>query len=117
MQRLSSRQDWYSLGAFCAAYCRTLATHHAIEDHRMFPGLGAADPTLTPVLDRLGSEHEVIHELLVGLDGSLVALVSEGAGLDRVRTAAGQLAEVLESHLAYEEEQLLGPLGRLPIAI
>lgn len=117
VQRLSSRQDRYSLGAFCAAYCRTVATHHAIEDMRVFPDLGAAEPALTPVLQRLASEHAVVHELLVAFDDSLVTLVRDGAGLDDVRAVAGRLSDVLTSHLAYEEEQLLGPLGRLPVAI
>ncbi len=117
IQRLTSRQDRFSLGAFCAAYCGTVATHHAIEDHRMFPSIGAAEPALVPVLDRLGAEHEVIADLLVRFDATLVALVSLGSGLDEVRAAAGRLAAVLGSHLAYEEEQLLGPLGRLPIVV
>ena len=119
LHRLAGRQDRYSIGAFCAAYCRTVATHHAIEDQRMFPDLAGADPALQPVLDRLGSEHEVIHLVLERLDRALVTMVSGTAGPagDDARAAAARLVEVLVSHLAYEEEQLLGPLGRLPVVV
>ncbi len=117
LQRLASRQDRFSLGAFCAAYCRTVATHHAIEDHRMFPDVAAAEPGLTPVLDRLEAEHLVIAGLLDRLDRTLVAMVSAGSGVDDLRAAAARLSRVLLSHLAYEEEQLLGPLGRLPMMV
>ena len=117
LQRLASRQDRFSLGAFCAAYCRTVATHHAIEDHRMFPDMAAAEPALSPVIDRLQAEHLVIAGLLERLDLTLVAMVSAGTGLDDLRAAAARLSRVLLSHLAYEEEQLLGPLGRLPMLV
>jgi len=117
LQRLASRQDRFSLGAFCAAYCRTVATHHAIEDQQMFPDMAAADPRLTPVLDRLGAEHGVITGLLDRLDRTLVAMVSGSTGLDDMRAAASRLSRVLLSHLDYEEEQLLGPLGRLPMMV
>ena len=85
----------------------------------MFPDLAGADPALQPVLDRLGSEHEVIHLVLERLDRALVAMVSGTAGPagDDARAAAARLVEVLVSHLAYEEEQLLGPLGRLPVVV
>ena len=117
LQRLASRQDRFSLGAFCAAYCRTVATHHAIEDGRMFPDMAAAEPALSPVIDRLQAEHLVIAGLLERLDLTLVAMVSAGSGLEDLRVAAARLSRVLLSHLAYEEEQLLGPLGRLPLLV
>ena len=117
IQRLTSRQERYSLGAFCAAYCRVLATHHAIEDQRLFPDIGAAEPALVPVLERLSAEHEVISELLLRLDEAVVALVADQTMVAATSAAADRLAEVLRSHLGYEEEQLLGPLGRLPVGI
>lgn len=84
---------------------------------RMFPDLAATEPALAPVLERLRAEHEVISELLVRLDDTVVALVADLTNAAATRAAAGRLAEVLGSHLAYEEEQLLGPLGRLPVGI
>jgi hypothetical protein len=52
------------------------------------------------VLRRLSEEHEVIHAVLVRIDEQVGAL----------RTA-------LSSHLDYEEEELLGPIGRLQLLV
>jgi hypothetical protein len=125
LSRMAGRQNSYSLGAFCAAYCRTVATHHAIEDARMFPDIAAADPALRPVVDRLESEHLVIAGHLDALDRAVVSMVAGDGGGDgggrngtqAVLGAATALTRVLRSHLDYEEEQLLGPLGRLPLVV
>src|SRR4051812_49209041 len=45
INRLSLRQNYWTLGSFCAAYCRVVAIHHTIEDQTMFPGLAAHDPS------------------------------------------------------------------------
>src|SRR5687768_164106 len=37
LNQMAMRQNYWTLGAFCAAYCRVLSMHHAIEDQRMFP--------------------------------------------------------------------------------
>lgn len=121
LNRMTNRQNAFSVGAFCAAYCRTVATHHAIEDQRMFPDLAAAEPALVPVVERLEAEHLVIAGMLDGLDRALVAMVAGGPhradDVRRVQEAAERLADALGSHLDYEEQQLLGPLGRLPIVV
>jgi hypothetical protein len=66
------------------------------------------------VLDRLQTEHEVIHALLDEVDRSLVTLVRDGdaTALDHVEQAVEVLAERLLSHLTYEERELRGPLAR-----
>lgn len=88
----------------------------------MLPDLAAAEPALVPVVERLEAEHVVIAGMLDALDRTLVAMVAgapQRAAEDvrRVREAAERLADALGSHLDYEEQQLLGPLGRLPIVI
>ncbi|MQA87611.1 MAG: LLM class flavin-dependent oxidoreductase [Streptosporangiales bacterium] len=117
INRMTMRQNYWTLGAFCAAYCRVLSIHHAIEDEHMFVSLRRADEGLSPVLERLGQEHEVIAELLSDLDAALVAMVEDPGGLDAVRRAVDELSEVLLSHLAYEEDELLEPIGRYGIVI
>src|SRR5262245_22836196 len=64
LNQLAMRQNYWTLGAFCAAYCRVVSMHHAIEDHRLYPDLRAADDSLGVVLDQLAAEHEVIAGLL-----------------------------------------------------
>lgn len=111
---MTMRQNSWTLGAYCEAYCRVVTTHHTIEDVSMLPHLRAGDPRLGPVIDRLGQEHHVIHDLLERVDRGLVALVAGQAGaLDRLRAAVDLLGDALLSHLSYEERELVEPLARL----
>jgi len=104
-------------GSFCAQYCRFVEGHHSIEDAYLFPSLEVGDPSLAPVLRRLSEEHEVIHALLVRIDELLVAMVSEGSGAGAVGEQVRALRTALSSHLDYEEEELLGPIGRLQLLV
>jgi hypothetical protein len=117
INRLTMRQNHWTLGAFCAAYCRVLTMHHTIEDEHMFVELGRRQESLAPVLHRLEREHEVIADVLTGLDAALVAMISDPDRLDEVRDRVDLLADQLLSHLAYEEEELVEPLGRLDILV
>jgi hypothetical protein len=122
VNRLSSRQGYRTLGAFCTAYHRTLEVHHTIEDQLMFPELRDRQPSLGPVVERLEQEHGIIAETLANLDTALVALVQgdqagSAARLDRVRALTARLDRVLSSHLRYEEDELLEPLDRLGIHV
>ncbi|SDY99582.1 Hemerythrin HHE cation binding domain-containing protein [Micromonospora pattaloongensis] len=117
INRMSMRQNYWSLGAFCAAYCRVVTVHHTIEDQRMFPDLRDGDPELGPVLDRLGEEHEVIAAVLTRLDEALVAMIDDPDRLTAVRAEFDRLSEMLLSHLDYEEEELLEPIARLGIVV
>ncbi len=110
---LAMRQNFWTLGSFCAAYCRTLTMHHGIEDASMFPALVARAPSLEPVVERLMADHELVHEVLVALDSTLVALVDGGQDVEAVRARAQELSDLLLPHLAYEEGELLPVLERL----
>ncbi len=114
---MTMRQNYWTLGAFCAAYCRVVSVHHAIEDQQLFRDLKAADQSLGPVLERLQHEHEGIAEVLGEIDAGLVAMVEDEARLDDADTAVEHLSDALIAHLKYEEEQLLEPIGRLGIRI
>lgn len=115
INRLTMRQNHLSIGAFCAAYCRFVTLHHTIEDQSLFTSLRRADASLGPVLDRLEAEHEVIAGVLDRLDKELVAFTADPSRIDDLRRAVDTLADGLLSHLAYEEEELVEPMGRLPI--
>jgi len=115
---MTLRQNSWTLGTYCATYCRVVTTHHTIEDLHMFPRLRAVDPALGPVVDRLEEEHHRVAETLEHLDRALVELVARpGDGLDAVRRAVDTLSAVLLAHLAYEESQLVEPLNRLSVGI
>ncbi|MFW5473404.1 LLM class flavin-dependent oxidoreductase [Knoellia sp. CPCC 206450] len=110
---MTMRQNNWTLGAYCESYCRIVTGHHTNEDRGMFPHLLRSDPALEPVVTRLHDEHEVIADLLDGLDRALVALVADPAdgdaghpALDALSDAVDDLTESLLAHLSYEEEAL-----------
>lgn len=114
INQMTLRQNSWTLGAYCASYCRIVTGHHTLEDQAVFPHLRAREPGLTPVLDRLADEHKTIHKVLEDVDAALVEhLRDSGTGsFDGLQEAADILTDVLLSHLAYEEAQLVEPLAR-----
>jgi alkanesulfonate monooxygenase SsuD/methylene tetrahydromethanopterin reductase-like flavin-dependent oxidoreductase (luciferase family) len=113
VNRMTLRQNNWTLGTYCEAYCRVVTTHHTLEDRAMLPALRAADPGLAPVIDRLAAEHHVIHDVIERVDRALVGLVSEPDGMAGLRAAIDLLTDTLLSHLSYEERELVEPLARL----
>jgi hypothetical protein len=109
---LTMRQNDWTLGAYCASYCRFVAGHHGLEDEAVFPYLRAAEDGLAPVLDRLSDEHKIIHRVLTDLDRALVEHLRNPTGFTELGEAVDLLTDTLLSHLAYEEAQLIGPLAR-----
>ncbi len=117
INEMTMRQNNWTVGAYCAAYCRILTTHHSAEDQMIFPRLRRRDPRLTPVVDRLAAEHVVIHGVLEGLDKSLVEFVAGPASGVAVQRAMDELSDTLLSHLSYEERELVEPLARLDVLV
>ena len=135
INRMTMRQNRWTLGSFCAAYCRVVAIHHTIEDTHMFPALASDAPGLEPVLERLEAEHEVIAGVLDRFDRALVLLVQEddedsraplllplsrgsareftADGPAEIRLLAAELSDLLLSHLGYDEDELEQGLGML----
>lgn len=105
------RATYEQLGSFCGQLCRGIEMHHRIEDADLYPALRAADDDLGAVLDRLYDEHEVVHELLVRLDATLVELTDQPDLIGDLERQFVHLRRLLESHFAYEEEQIGLPLG------
>jgi alkanesulfonate monooxygenase SsuD/methylene tetrahydromethanopterin reductase-like flavin-dependent oxidoreductase (luciferase family)/hemerythrin-like domain-containing protein len=113
INRMTIRQNLWTLGTFCETYCRVVTHHHVLEDRSVFPHLRRQDEALGPVIDRLEEEHEQIADLLERVDQALVALVAaEDDGIDRVEHAMNLLTDALLSHFSYEERELIEPLAR-----
>jgi alkanesulfonate monooxygenase SsuD/methylene tetrahydromethanopterin reductase-like flavin-dependent oxidoreductase (luciferase family) len=110
-------QNFRWVASFCARYCQVVEIHHTIEDTYMFVSIGDAEPALQPVLDRLGDEHQVIHDILTRLDALLLGLADAGTRAGEVAQEVRRLRDALISHLDYEEDELLEPIGRLSIDI
>jgi hypothetical protein len=112
INEMTMRQNDWTLGAYCASYCRIVAGHHTLEDEGIFPYLRSAEPGLAPVIDRLADEHMVIHQVLDDVDQALVGLLRDPDDFSGVQHAVDVLTDTLRSHLAYEETQLVEPLAR-----
>ncbi|MFK0171004.1 LLM class flavin-dependent oxidoreductase [Streptomyces sp. NPDC090306] len=115
LRELSLRQNSWTLGAYCASYCRITTVHHTREDEDLFPHLRHGDPRLAPVLDRLTEEHHAIHGVIERIDRELVGWIEDGpaARPEGLRAAVDLLTDALLSHLAYEEKELIEPMARL----
>ncbi|WP_261561802.1 LLM class flavin-dependent oxidoreductase [Frankia tisae] len=112
---MTLRQNDWTLGAYCASYCRVVTQHHALEDAQIFPHLRRSDADLAPVIDRLEAEHLVIHEVLEGVDTALVRIIGRSGqpdDLTELQEAVDVLTDTLLSHLSYEEREILEPLAR-----
>ena len=111
LNRMTIRQNNWTLGVYCASYCRIVTGHHTLEDRSVFPHLKSRAPELGDVIDRLQEEHEVIADLLERIDAAIVALVSS-EGIEDVRASVDALTDAMASHLSYEERELVEPLAR-----
>lgn len=112
INQMTMRQNNWTMGAYCASYCRVVTQHHGLEDVAVFPYLRRRDPSLPPVLDRLTEEHQVIHKVLDGVDAALVHHMSHPDDFTQLQEAIDVLTDTLLSHLAYEEQELIEPLAR-----
>ncbi|HEX3815008.1 MAG TPA: LLM class flavin-dependent oxidoreductase [Mycobacteriales bacterium] len=113
INEMTMRQNNWTLGAYCASYCRILTEHHGLEDDAIFPHLRASEPGLRPVIDRLVDEHKIIHGVLDDVDRALVDTVEQPDGLAELQSTMDVLTDALLSHLSYEERELVEPLARL----
>ncbi|MFJ6943093.1 nitroreductase/quinone reductase family protein [Streptomyces wuyuanensis] len=88
----------------CLTLCQGLHNHHTGEDTALFPFLAGRYEELAPVMDRLREEHGKIAALL---DELRRVVTAEGTEPGLVQAEVGRLTDELETHLVYEEEQLI----------
>jgi hemerythrin-like domain-containing protein len=112
LNEMAMRQNDWTLGAFCARYCRVVAQHHGLEDDAIFPHLARSDEQLGSVIERLTDEHLVIHDAIEDVDRALVHHIGHH-NFERLQRALDLLTDALLSHLSYEEHELVEPLARL----
>ncbi|WSF99164.1 hemerythrin domain-containing protein [Nocardia vinacea] len=93
------------LRSHCVAFCGALHEHHTNEDG-VFPALVRLHPELAPVVERLQREHGVVATALAELQQLL-----NSADPVRLRTEFDRLANELETHFTYEEDELVATLN------
>ncbi|MFF7976534.1 nitroreductase/quinone reductase family protein [Streptomyces sp. NPDC007905] len=91
----------------CLTLCQGLHNHHTGEDTALFPFLADRHPHLAPTLERLRKEHTRISVLVAELRQ---AVSGEHPDPAAARAEVDRLTAELESHLTYEEEQLVAVL-------
>lgn len=112
LNTMTMRQNYWTLGAFCAAYCRVVSVHHAIEDSQLFPDLKTADQSLAPVIARLQHEHEGIAKVLAEIDAGLVAMVEDEEHLNDALAAVEREGRHAEHDLTQSPDGLPEAPGR-----
>src|SRR5260370_25184439 len=84
INQMTLRSNSWTLGAYCASYCRIVTGHHSLEDQAAFPHLRAREPDLGLVIDRLAREHEIIHQVLQDGDAERVERLRRPGGFSRL---------------------------------
>jgi hypothetical protein len=97
------------VGAFrryWAGYAREVLTHHTTEDEIMFPALVARVPMAADLIARTDAEH---HELdaLMERCGAAVDALAAGMRTDDLAPAFRALADHMNHHLDFEDEDIL----------
>jgi hypothetical protein len=111
LNRLTIRANDWTLGGACQLQCVSLTEHHGTEDDAIFPHLRGSQHNLRDVLDRLDTEHHAISALFEEIDTALVHLAQHPTDLAPITDAVNLLTDTLQSHFAYEERELAGPLA------
>ncbi|SHI35802.1 hemerythrin domain-containing protein [Wenxinia saemankumensis] len=114
LQDMELTENMALTGTLCGRECAVLTMHHDIEETSMFPHLDrVGDPGISAVVQRLKDEHEVVHALLLRLQGEAATLAEAPTetAMQAVRATYARLTEVVRSHFGYEETELQEALG------
>jgi len=105
---LTTRSPLWTLRVNCLYHCRVVHAHHHGEDAEMFPALRRSNPEISLVVDKLESDHRVISGRLDEVEAAAAAPDLEEPGdtaaRERLVRALSELADLLLTHLAFEEE-------------
>ncbi|GAK72038.1 hypothetical protein RRU01S_23_01140 [Agrobacterium rubi TR3 = NBRC 13261] len=111
---LEMMSNYAKFGNLCGRECEYLNYHHTAEDRQIFPILHQnGSDGLKRVIERLGEEHVVIHELLVELaeDAAAIRTQPEPETFSQARETFVLLDQVVRSHFGYEQTELEEALG------
>ncbi|TKG71628.1 nitroreductase/quinone reductase family protein [Prauserella endophytica] len=96
----------------CLAFCEGLHFHHGGEEAVLLPNLEREYPHLREAIARLRAEHGTVSRIREELEKLLADITSTGPA--RFRAELERMSAELNSHLDYEEEQLLPVLESVP---
>jgi hypothetical protein len=116
LETLKSNGMLWRFQVSCLRYCGFVHMHHNAEDVEFFDELEQVNPAVSPLLERLRTEHRAVSDYLDTVEAAARAL-SEDESHD-ARLAVADALEVLKghllAHLEFEELNLAGTARRLP---
>lgn len=95
----------------CLAFCGALEQHHTGEDRGAFPMLAAEFPALTPLLEKLQAEHEVVAETNASIRSLVDGYLPGESDPLALRAELQGLVARLREHFAYEEATIVAALN------
>lgn len=101
MNEPEKREHIHKLIRSVAQYSHMLHGHHTIETSFMFPSLKTAGLAYQ-IIDRLNEEHDEIARLIESFNVTL----NNPSEIGLLNENLQRLADVLETHLAYEEKHV-----------
>ena len=113
LDELAATNIVWTLRTGCLRYCTLVHHHHRLEDRAFFPGLRRIDPALRPVIDKLEADHVAVAAHLDRVEAAAGRLPADATARADLTAALAGLADLLLTHLDYEEENLGPTLRRL----
>lgn len=96
---------------FCHGFCVALTGHHTGEDQQLFPAIAAEHPQLADTLRYLQQDHTMIEHLI----GALRQAAERDVSTEELVRHLDGLGAIMESHVRYEERELLAVLESLAL--
>jgi hemerythrin-like domain-containing protein len=100
-----------AIAKYWKGYSAEVYMHHKVEDDIFFPALVERVPVAADLMARTDDDHHRLDELLAIVD-SEVAAIQRGAGHQALARALGELAELMDSHLDFEDEDIVPLFAR-----
>ena len=88
-------------------FLEELHLHHTLEDDHFFPALLARAPEVAALLERTDADHAEMDRIVAGVEAGL-ATWAQGGAAGAAALELGRLADLLDAHLALEDDHLLG---------
>ena len=116
---LQMRDNYRAFGNLCGQECQMLTFHHTAEDEYIFPALMQGSEGLRKVVERLGAEHNIIHQLLEEFESRSASLIGDPSPetFALVKDVFDTLQKVVASHFGYEQTELEEALGYMNVPL
>lgn len=120
VNKLDMSANYRMFGNLCGQECQMLSGHHGIEDAYMFPLLHEeGSDGVKKVVERLMTEHLVVHELIEELEAKAWATLQNpnAETFAAAKETFLALNTCVRSHFGYEETELEDALSVIDVGI